>query len=101
MALLSYYENNKQRMPYGTYRRKGYLVGSGSIESANRNIIQKRLKLSGQRWTEQGAQHMACLRAFIRSMRLDALHQLLKTAKLDFCLTLLPKGKDERNQNFS
>lgn len=79
-ALLSHYENNKQRMLYGTYRKKGYLIGSGPIESANRNIIQKRLKLSGQRWTEQGAQHMACLRAFMKSMRLDAIQQLLKTA---------------------
>lgn len=79
-ALLSYYENNKRRMLYGTYREKGYLVGSGPIESANRNVIQKRLKLSGQRWTEQGAQHMACLRAFIKSMRLDAIQQLIKAA---------------------
>jgi hypothetical protein len=79
-ALLSYYENNKKRMLYGTYRKKGYLVGSGPIESANRNVIQKRLRLSGQRWTEQGAQHMACLRAFIKSMRLLNIRDLIKAA---------------------
>jgi hypothetical protein len=44
-------------MLYGSYRRdKEYLVGSGPIESANGNIIQKRIKLSGQRWTEQRMQ---------------------------------------------
>lgn len=79
-ALLSYYQNNKGRILYGTYQGKGYLIGSGPIESANRNIIQKRLKLSGQRWTEQGAQHMACLRAFIKSMRLEAIQHLIKAA---------------------
>lgn len=79
-ALLSYYENNKTRMLYGTYRNKGYLVGSGPIESANRNVIQKRLKLSGQRWTEQGAQNMACLRAFTKSMRRDSIQELIKAA---------------------
>jgi hypothetical protein len=78
--LLSYYENNKTRMLYGTYRNKGYLVGSGPIESANRDVIQKRLKLSGQRWTEQGAQNMACLRAFMKSTRLDSIKELIKAA---------------------
>src|SRR5690606_19960480 len=79
-SLLSYYKNNKKRMLYGTYKKQGYLVGSGPIESANRNVIQKRLKLSGQRWTEQGAQHIACLRAFIKSMRLEAIQHLIKAA---------------------
>ena len=79
-ALLSYYQNNKKRMLYGSYRKNGYLVGSGPIESANRNVIQKRLKLSGQRWTEQGAQHMACLRAFIKSMRLTDIQALIRAA---------------------
>jgi hypothetical protein len=79
-ALLSYYENNRNRMNYGSYRKAGYLVGSGPIESANRNIIQKRLKLSGQRWTEQGAQNMACLRAFIKSERRNAIQELIKAA---------------------
>ena len=79
-ALLSYYQNNKMRMLYGSYRKNGYLVGSGPIESANRNVIQKRLKLSGQRWTEQGAQHMACLRAFIKSMRLTDVQALIRAA---------------------
>jgi hypothetical protein len=79
-ALLSYYENNRNRMTYGSYKKAGYLVGSGPIESANRNVIQKRLKLSGQRWTEQGAQNMACLRAFIKSLRLEAIQNLIKAA---------------------
>ena len=47
-ALLTYLTNNQSRMQYGTYLKSGYLIGSGAIESANREVIQQRLKLSGQ-----------------------------------------------------
>ncbi|MEM6964434.1 MAG: hypothetical protein AAF573_06690 [Bacteroidota bacterium] len=49
--LVNYFNNNKERMRYGTFKSKGLLVGSGPIEAAHRTVIQKRLKLSGQRWT--------------------------------------------------
>ena len=60
--LLTYYENNKKRMMYKTFREKGLLIGSGAIESAHRTVIQKRLKQSGQRWTKKGAQDVLNLR---------------------------------------
>lgn len=60
--LLSYYRNNRKRMTYGTFQLNGYLIGSGPIESAHRNIIQHRLKLPGQRWSPQGAQNIINLR---------------------------------------
>jgi len=60
--LITYYGNNKTRMKYKTYRANGLLIGSGPIESAHRTVIQKRLKQSGQRWTQQGAQYVANLR---------------------------------------
>jgi hypothetical protein len=79
-SLLSYYNSHKSRMLYGTYKTKGYLVGSGPIESAHRNVVQKRLKLSGQRWTEDGAQNIACLRACAKSMRNGTIQKLIKAA---------------------
>lgn len=33
-------------------------IGSGAIESAHPTVIQKRVKLSGQRWTIKGTQNM-------------------------------------------
>jgi len=60
--ILTYYKNHQQRMSYGTYKSKGYLVGSGPIESAHRTVVQKRMKLSGQRWTKDGAQKILDLR---------------------------------------
>ncbi len=65
--LLTYYSNNQSRMCYGDYLSKGWLIGSGPIESAHREVIQKRMKRSGQRWTLQGAQQLANLRVAYKS----------------------------------
>ncbi|MFT6811295.1 MAG: hypothetical protein ACJA01_004543 [Saprospiraceae bacterium] len=46
---LRYYEEHEDRMIYKTYKDKGLLIGSGPIEAAHRNVIQQRLKLSGQK----------------------------------------------------
>ncbi|GHU80804.1 hypothetical protein FACS1894145_7540 [Bacteroidia bacterium] len=61
--LISYYQNNKDRMDYKKYRSVGCgIIGSGSIESAHRTVIQKRMKLSGQHWSRTGTQNMLRLR---------------------------------------
>jgi hypothetical protein len=65
--LLAYLTNNRERINYGKFIRNGLLTGSGSIESANRDVIQKRMKLSGQRWTVQGAKQMLNLRTCYKS----------------------------------
>ena len=75
-VLLSYYGNNEHRMQYGTFCKKGYLIGSGPIEAAIREVIQQRLKLSGQRWTIQGAQQTANLRMAEKS---GQWHKVLQT----------------------
>lgn len=59
----TYFTKHTERMQYGSFREKGYLIGSGPIESAHRKVIQQRLKLSGQRWTKEGLQTIASLRA--------------------------------------
>lgn len=76
--LLKYLENNKKRINYGKYQKMGLLIGSGAIESAQRDVIQKRLKLSGQRWTKKGAQQIANLRVIKNSDRWDKLLECIK-----------------------
>jgi hypothetical protein len=66
-ALVEYYSKNRKRILYKTFRDKGLMIGSGPIEAAHRHVIQKRLKLSGQRWTINGAQYMANLRVTRKS----------------------------------
>ena len=65
--LIRYYEKNKKRMMYKSFREKGLMIGSGPIESAHRSVLQKRLKLSGQRWSNRGLQAMANLRTLDKS----------------------------------
>ena len=60
--LYQYFDNNEHRMDYPEYIKKGYKIGSGAIESAHKALIQKRLKLSGQHWTIEGAQKVINLR---------------------------------------
>lgn len=64
--LLTYLTNNKDRMQYDKYRKKGYLIGSGAIESAVKSVAQQRCKLSGQRWGN-GLQPVLNIRALYRS----------------------------------
>jgi hypothetical protein len=60
--LIGYFEHNRHRTDYPTYRRKGWDIGSGPTE-AGCKIIGQRLKGSGMRWVEEGAATVAALRA--------------------------------------
>jgi hypothetical protein len=79
-AVVSYYGNNLKRMQYKTYKEAGYMIGSGPIESSHRNIVQQRLKLSGQRWTIEGAQRIVNLRAYQKSNRWEEVVEIIKIA---------------------
>jgi uncharacterized protein YcfL len=79
-AVLRYYEQNQSRMQYKTYKDKGLLIGSGPMEAAHRNVVQQRLKLSGQRWTIKGAQYIVNLRATKKSYQWEKVNQLIKKA---------------------
>ena len=56
------------------------LIGSGAMEAAHRNVIQQRMKLSGQRWTKQGAQKMANLRVTFKSNQWNKVVESTKIA---------------------
>ena len=66
-VLLNYYEVNRRRMRYKTFRDKGLLIGSGAMESAHRTVVQSRLKRSGQRWSIRGVQNVLNLRIINKS----------------------------------
>lgn len=76
--LVTYYNQNRQRMQYGRFRDRGLLIGSGPMEAAHRTVIQTRLKRSGQRWTDQGAQTMVNMRVAFKSGRWELITQQLK-----------------------
>lgn len=82
--LLVYLGNNKERINYGKYQKMGLLIGSGAIESAQRDVIQKRVKLSGQRWTMKGAQQVINLRVYKKSGRWQRVVQCINNQKFKY-----------------
>jgi hypothetical protein len=65
--LVGYVTNQVHRMDYPTYRAKGWQIGSGPVESACKQVVGQRLKGSGMRWSEAGADAVCHLRALFRS----------------------------------
>jgi hypothetical protein len=78
--LLKYFGDNAYRMKYDQYRQAGYMIGSGAIEAAHRTVVQKRMKLSGQRWSDTGAQPMLNLRCAFKSGRRRMVKDLINQA---------------------
>jgi hypothetical protein len=67
---LNYFTTNRHRMSYNHYRAKGMHIGSGIAESSCKCLVQARLKQSGMRWTQAGAESILQL----RRLWLDAPH---------------------------
>lgn len=78
--LLTYLDKNKYRMAYDQYLKEGLMIGSGPIESAHRTVLQKRMKLSGQRWGENGGDKMIDLRVAVMSSKVDLITDIFRNA---------------------
>ena len=68
---LHYFVGNVHRMQYGTFRRRGYFIGSGVIEAGCKTVIGGRCKQSGMKWGKPGAEHILSLRCINASQRGD------------------------------
>ena len=60
--LHTYLFNNKDFMRYPEYRSKGYYIGIGAIESANKYVVANRMKMAGMRWSIQKENSLIWLR---------------------------------------
>ena len=67
---LGYFVNNVARMQYGTFRAKGFFIGSGVIEAGCKTVIGSRCKQSGMFWGQPGAENVLALRCIASSRRL-------------------------------
>ena len=61
-----YVRNHADRMDYPTYVQAGWQIGSGHIEAACKTVVNERLKRSGMRWGEDGADAVCHLRALFK-----------------------------------
>ena len=50
-----------------THRAKGWAIGSGPVEAACKQVVNQRLRVTGARWREAGADAVCHLRASFRS----------------------------------
>jgi len=69
---INFLNAHQKRMNYGTYRKKGWFIGSGVIEAGCKTVVGKRLKQSGMFWSEPGASSVLQFRTLLLSRRFDA-----------------------------
>lgn len=85
---IDYFTANQKRMDYRRYRELGLPIGSGTVESACKNVVAARMKQSGMMWGMPGATGMLQLRASLKSRRFRNDHEAL--------LPLSPPQETER-----
>jgi hypothetical protein len=76
----TYLENHRENMDYGEYRKQGWMIGSGPIESAHRTVLQVRMKRSGIRWGNPGCDNMIKLRVVYKNKQRNLIAGALKKA---------------------
>jgi hypothetical protein len=85
-AIVGYYRSNDSRMAYPEYLALGLMIGSGIGEAAHRHVLQERMKLSGQHWSEVGGRRMVALRTAYRTAGPHRFHAAINRAA---CVTYL------------
>ncbi len=53
-----YFASNASRMAYDVYRAAGLPLGSGTVESGARSVVQQRMKRPGRGWERETGQAM-------------------------------------------
>lgn len=67
-----YLRERRSQLAYADFLAAGYPIGSGSVESANKLVVETRLKGAGMHWTVPNANGVLALRGMVCSQRWDA-----------------------------
>ena len=62
---LEYLEKRREQIRYAEFRAQGYPIGSGAVESANKLVVEGRLKGSGMHWAREHVNPMVALRTVV------------------------------------
>jgi hypothetical protein len=68
---LAYLRKREDQMQYPTYQAEGWPIGSGIVESANKLVVEDRLKGSGMRWAPEHVNPLLGLRNIVFNDRWD------------------------------
>lgn len=66
---LQYLEARRAQIDYAAFRAAGYPIGSGMVESANKLVVEARLKGAGMHWARHHVDGMVTLRTIVCSDR--------------------------------
>jgi hypothetical protein len=66
-----YIDQHSKRLRYDHFRAEGRPIGSGTVESAAKNVVAWRMKRGGQRWSSPGAMRMLAALGEVHSNRWD------------------------------
>jgi hypothetical protein len=66
---VQYLEKRRSQMEYAYFQAAGYPIGSGSVESGNKVVIEARLKGAGMHWARPHVNPMVALRNVLCSDR--------------------------------
>jgi hypothetical protein len=77
---VGYFEDNRERMNYPRFRALNLCIGSGMVESSCKHVVGERLKGTGMRWDEEGAEDILALRCHDLNDRWDTLWPAKATA---------------------
>lgn len=66
---LNYLDKRRTQMEYAQFQAAGYPIGSGSVESANKVVVEARLKGAGMHWAREHVNPMVALRNVLASER--------------------------------
>ena len=71
LGSLEYLEKRRAQIAYAEFLAAGYPIGSGIVESANKLVVEARLKGSGMHWADEQVDPMLALRNVVCSDRWD------------------------------
>jgi hypothetical protein len=69
--VLAYFTKRRSQITYAAFRARGLPIGSGAVESANKQVVEARLKGPGMHWRPENVDPMLALRAAWCSDRWD------------------------------
>jgi hypothetical protein len=70
-ATLAYLEKRAEQIRYAEFTAAGYPIGSGAVESANKTVVEARMKGGGMRWERGNVDPMLALRNIAANDRWD------------------------------
>jgi len=78
--VLEYIIQHTNRMDYARFRAEERPIGSGTVESGAKNVVQCRMKRGGQSWSSNGARRMLAALGELHSGRWEGTYRRLAKA---------------------